>query len=201
MEFFEYLLSTYGYFAIFVILVGGIIGLPIPDEVLLAFIGFYIYKGKLTFILSIITAYTGSVIGISISYYLGYKLGLPFLQKYGPKIGITHKKVEKTQKLFEKYGAVLLFIGYFLPGIRHITGYLAGISRYSLRKFALFAFSGAFFWVIFFISLGHQAGYRWYLIEEYIIKYSIYGLLLFFITVVLIWLYYRKKQKKQQQSS
>lgn len=196
MELFEYFLSNYGYLAIILILLGGIVGLPIPDEVLLTFIGFYIYKGKLTFMLSFLSASIGAIGGISLSYYLGARLGLPFLLKYGPKIKITYKRISFVQEKFQKYGPVLLFIGFFIPGIRHVTGYVAGISRYNFKRFALYAYSGALLWVNAFLILGHELGYRWYVIEGYIVKYSLYGIVLLCLFIVGFWWYIKWKKPK-----
>lgn len=131
----HYLISHFGYFGILIALVGGIIGLPIPDETLLTFVGYYVYKGEMKFLFALLSAWIGSSIGISISYVLGVKLGIPFLKKFGPKIHITEKKINRTQVLFRKIGPALLFIGYFIPGVRHVTAYLAGISRYRFSAF------------------------------------------------------------------
>ncbi|MGO4889673.1 DedA family protein [Anaerobacillus sp. MEB173] len=190
MELFEELIITYGYFGIIVALMGGIIGLPIPDEVLLTFVGYKVYQGKMSFLLSLGSAYFGAVMGITVSYLLGQKLGLPFLHKFGPKLHITEQKIFKTQMMFHKYGPFLLFIGYFIPGVRHITGYLSGISNYGLMKFALFAYSGAFVWVFTFITMGQVLGYNWMRIEAYLVKFSIY-LVIILLIIVFIYSIYR----------
>ncbi|OLO26259.1 alkaline phosphatase [Alkalihalophilus pseudofirmus] len=191
MELFEFLIMKYGYIAIVLILMGGIVGLPIPDEVLLTLIGYYTYLGKMSYFLAILSAFIGSAIGISISYFLGAKLGLPFLMKYGPRFHISHKKIEYTQQLFHKYGPVLLFIGYFIPGIRHITGYLSGISKYRLVKFALFAYTGAFTWVFIFIALGHELGNKWFIVEKYFLKFSIYLFIILLLVVLFLIIRYK----------
>ncbi|WP_216831462.1 DedA family protein [Alkalihalobacterium elongatum] len=185
MELFEFLIMKYGYIAIIIILVGGIVGLPIPDEVLLTLIGYYTYLGKMSYVLALLSAFLGSAIGISISYFLGAKLGLPFLMKYGPRFHISHKKIDYTQRLFYKYGPILLFIGYFIPGVRHITGYLSGISKYKFTKFSLFAYTGAFAWVFIFITLGQELGSKWYIVERYFLKIG----LVLFILLILISIY------------
>ncbi len=39
-------ITQYGYLAIFCLLMFGIVGLPVPDETLLTFSGYLIYKGS-----------------------------------------------------------------------------------------------------------------------------------------------------------
>ncbi|HHY74791.1 MAG TPA: DedA family protein [Bacillus bacterium] len=190
---FIYLLEHYGYFGITFVLILGIVGLPIPDEVLLTFIGYNVFQGKLSYVSSLGSAFIGAIIGISISYFLGIKLGVPFLHKFGPRLHITEKRIETTHRLFEKFGPYLLFFGYFIPGVRHITAYLAGINAMSYKKFALFAYTGAVFWGFVFITLGRILGGNWHRVEFTISQYRVYIILLLFIVIIIaIYLYWRK---------
>lgn len=192
----HYLISHFGYFGIIIALVGGIIGLPIPDETLLTFIGYYVYKGEMKFLLALLSACIGSSIGISISYVLGVKLGIPFLKKFGPKIHITENKINRTQILFQKIGPALLFIGYFIPGVRHVTAYLAGISRFRFWTFCLYAYSGALLWSFTFIKLGLELGEKWRHVVHYAHRYSLILLIVLVILVGLIFVYFRFKKDR-----
>lgn len=156
-----YFLQEYGYIGIFLFLVLGLIGLPLPDEIMLTFLGYLTTIGQLNFFLTMISAFLGSAGGITISYLLGIWLGYPFLKKYGKKLFITRRRLRITQLLFRKYGNWLLFGGYFIPGVRHITAYLAGISHLSFWRFAVHAYAGAVCWCATFIGLGHFLGSNW----------------------------------------
>ncbi|MDT8862390.1 DedA family protein [Alkalihalobacillus sp. MEB130] len=198
MEVLKYLIFEYGYFGIFIALVGGIIGLPVPDEVLLLSIGYYAYLGRVDLLTALISSYLGSIIGITISYLLGAKLGLPFLLKYGPKFRLSHTRISKAQQLFSKRGSWLLLIGYFIPGIRHIIGYLAGISRLNFKIFMIYSYIGAFFWVLFFVLSGYELGIRWYFIKQ---SFETYKFLIYFtvsglIALAAIFFFFRRKGKK-----
>ncbi|RFB15321.1 DedA family protein [Bacillus sp. HNG] len=173
-EQFYYLLEHYGYFGLIIVLAAGIIGLPLPDEILLTYVGYTVYQGKMSYSLSLVSASIGSIIGITISYFLGIKLGIPFLRKFGPKLHLTEKRIQTTSKLFNKFGPYLLFIGYFIPGVRHITAYLAGLNYLNFKRFAIFAYSGAIFWGFTFITLGHELGKNWMKVEMMMNHYIIY---------------------------
>ena len=122
------------------------------------------------------------------------KLGLPFLHKFGPKIHLNEEKINRTKKLFEKFGPYFLFIGYFVPGVRHITAYLAGINSFSFKKFAIFAYSGAIFWSFSFITLGKVLGIEWNKVEIYMSKYSMYIIpLVVLVVIVGVMVYWRKR--------
>jgi membrane protein DedA with SNARE-associated domain len=155
------LLQEYGYIGIFLFLVLGIVGLPLPDEIMMTFIGYLSSIGRLSLIPTYVSALAGSACGITFSYFLGLRLGFPFLKKYGPKIFITRRRLRVTQVLFRKYGNWLLFAGYFIPGVRHVTAYLAGIAQIPISRFSLYAYSGAVIWCATFIGLGHILGANW----------------------------------------
>ncbi|MFD1177042.1 DedA family protein [Paenibacillus puldeungensis] len=170
----DYLICHYGYVGLFGALALGIVGLPIPDETLLAYAGYSVYQGEMNFLLTIVVAFLGSMTGITLSYVIGFKLGYPFLKKFGPKSWTEEGKIDRIHQLFVKYGSTLLFFGYFIPGIRHLTAYVAGISNIGLRKFMLFAYLGALVWSATFISIGRELGNRWYIVKIFIHRYSAY---------------------------
>ena len=88
------LIAHYGYFGIVIALAGGIVGLPIPDEFLLTFVGYNVSKG----VMSGTAAFKWDGwcdVRDALSYILGLKLGLPVLKKYGPKIRIKEHHIEK----------------------------------------------------------------------------------------------------------
>ena len=59
----------------------------------------------------------------------------------------------KTHILFEKYGPFLLIVGYFIPGVRHLTAYFAGMSNLTLWRFCLYAYGGALIWISVLLDL------------------------------------------------
>jgi membrane protein DedA with SNARE-associated domain len=51
--------------------------------------------------------------------------------------------------------------GYFIPGVRHLTAYVAGISGLRIHIFAAFAYTGGLIWSLTFISTGYLLGDKW----------------------------------------
>jgi membrane protein DedA with SNARE-associated domain len=154
-------ISAYGYEAIFTLLVLGIVGLPVPDETLLTFTGYLVYKGEMTFAGAYTAACLGSGCGITISYFLGQKLGLALLHRYGKYVHVTPKKIDQVHAWFHRVGRWTLTFGYFVPGVRHFTAYIAGTAELPYREFAVFAYSGSVIWSLTFISLGYFFGEQW----------------------------------------
>lgn len=118
-------------------------------------------RGVLGFTPVVITAVSGSLTGVSISYFIGKNIGKPAAEKYGRYIRMTPEKLLKAEKWFAKYGAAVIVFAYFVPGLRHITPYLSGITRLPYWKVMLFSAIGAFLWVNTFVYLGRFLGGNW----------------------------------------
>ncbi len=151
----------FGYAGIFSLLMLGIVGLPIPDETLLLFAGYLIYKGALHLFPTLAAAWLGTMCGISLSYGLGRAFGLYALRHHGRYIHLSEKSVNRAHDWFQRMGRWSLFFGYFLPGIRHLTAYAAGASKLELPTFAIFAYTGGLIWSAGFIVAGYFLEERW----------------------------------------
>jgi len=153
-----HLLSHYGYLGIFFLLLLGIVGLPLPDETILLFTGYLIFKGYLHPLPAASAAFLGACCGITLSYGLGRYLGFYLLQKYGRFLHISPERLAQVQAWFQRWGKWALFFGYFLVGVRHLTAFTAGSSRLQFRVFGAFAYAGACLWALSFLSLGYFLG-------------------------------------------
>ncbi|TCZ80830.1 DedA family protein [Paenibacillus albiflavus] len=167
----EALFEQYGYAFLFVGLLLEFIALPFPGELTMLYVGYLSYLGVIDGWTALLLAFTGTTLGMTVTYFVGLKVGMPFIQRVGKWVFITPSKFDKTQKWFNKRGNFLIFIGYFIPGVRHVTGYLTGILGSSFRTFATYAYSGALFWCICFIGLGYVFGSQrdnlFYAVERY----------------------------------
>lgn len=156
-----HLIDQYGYIVLFFSLMLELIIIPIPNEILMSYVGFLVYQGKLNLYLSILFGGLGGVVGVTISYWIGYKLGAPFFAKYGSKIHMGPEKIAKVSRWNKKFGKRLLVFSYFIPGVRHVTSLFSGITRISFKSYAIFAYIGVFLWVGTFITLGKIFGPQW----------------------------------------
>lgn len=151
-------LHQYGAFGLAILLAGGIVGLPIPDETLLVMSGFWMHHGDLPLIGTILAAYAGSCIGMTISYVLGLKLGMPLLHRVAPKLRISEKHIFQAEVGFLRYGKTVLIIGYYIPGLRQLSAFFAGVSKMPFRIFVTYAYTGALIWISIFLGAGYFLG-------------------------------------------
>jgi membrane protein DedA with SNARE-associated domain len=161
-------ITRYGYIGILVLLMIGIVGFAIPDEVVLTCAGFLVSKGYLAPEPTVASAFIGSMCGISLSYLFGRVLGLPIIHKYGHLAHITPESIDRMNIWYQRFGKWLLLFGYFIAGVRHLTAFTAGTTRLRLPVFALFAYTGAFLWSVTFISFGYFLGDHWTIVSKHL---------------------------------
>lgn len=188
--------AHYGGFALFFLLVFGIVGLPVPDESLLVLCGYLIYKGTLNPAGTWIGGTLGSMCGITCSYTIGRTLGIGFLHsKFGKWLHITDDRVQKVHNWFDRIGHWALFAGYYVPGVRHFTALVAGTSGLEYRHFAIFSYAGACCWVSTFLFIGYHFGEQWQQVLQAVeqhIEIAAIVLLILIVVYVLVhryWLY------------
>ena len=165
--------AQYGYSALFVLLVAGIVGLPVPDETLLTWAGFMVYRGKFELEPMLLAGFLGSACGITLSYLLGRTAGLYAVHKFGRFLRIDDSKLQRSRQWFERFGKWVLVFGYFIPGVRHFTALAAGAARLPYREFAPFAYLGALIWSTLFISVGYIFGRNWHRIVDELLEHQL----------------------------
>jgi len=154
-------LSEFGPAALFVLLAIGVLGLPLPDETLLALAGVLIGQGRLHPVATAAAALGGAMTGITLSYGLGRFAGLRLLARYGSRLHLDRGMIPRIEAWFERSGKWVLVGGYFIPGVRHLTAMVAGASRLRVGTFMVFAYGGAVLWVSCFLTIGYVVGDDW----------------------------------------
>lgn len=197
MQSIKLLLEQYGYVVLFLSLLLEFIALPLPGQTLMSYCGYLVYREKLVWGVSILISALGTIVGITISYFIGKTLGITFFKKYGCYVHMGPKTLKKVSNWFEVYGNKLLLVSYFIPGVRHVTGYFYGITNISFKKFSVYAYTGAFLWSFIFITLGKILGDQWDKINALLNHYLVFSsiILVAFILIVFICKYYRVKIK------
>jgi membrane protein DedA with SNARE-associated domain len=192
-------LNEYGSVVLFVVLALGVIALPVPEETLMIIAGTLIRYQKLELVPTFASAYAGSLCGITVSFLLGRSVGFFLLTRYGKWVGITELRLMKAHYWYEKLGKWFLFIGYFIPGVRHFTGLCAGMAKLHFKYFALFAYTGGVVWVTLFLCIGYFFGHIWMeFFEELEWNTDFLAVILIGIACILIFLYLFKKYRRER---
>jgi len=148
----------WGYAAIFAVVVLGNVGLPVPEETVLSLAGYLVWRGDLRLWLVLIVGIVSASVGDNIGYWLGRSLGGAALRRYGTRLWLSPAKLEASQRLVLKYGAVAVFVARFLPGLRFAAGPVAGITGIPAPVFFITNVLGACLYVPVVVGIGYAIG-------------------------------------------
>ncbi|EOP14412.1 MULTISPECIES: DedA family protein [Bacillus] len=184
-------IEQYGYWALFFCLWLGIIGMPIPDEMIVMSGGFVSSLGILSVIPAFLLTYLGVVSGLSLGYILGKIFGTKVLDKLMKKK--KAKYLLKSQQIVEKYGHYALVISYFIPVVRHIVPYLVGMNNMSFKTYAIYSYVIGFVWTLVYFVLGSIFGKHIEMIATLVTEYGIYFGGIVIIVSIISYVYMHKK--------
>jgi membrane-associated protein len=177
-------IEAYGYIVIALSLFFGIVGIPAPEESLLFFIGVLVVHHKLAFGQAVMSAIFGAFIGMLTAYVCGKYVGYPFIKKFGKYIGITEARWEKAKDKYTNHVRKTILFGFYMPGIRQISPYFAGITNIPFRSFFVFSLIGSILWIIPSIAAGYFAGRIFHINPAYVPYLGLLFLVLFVIYVL-----------------
>jgi membrane protein DedA with SNARE-associated domain len=186
-------ISSLGYFGVFVLMVLESMVFPMPSELVMPFAGFIAYQGKFNFWLVIFFSSLGSIVGSLLSYYAGKYLGNPFVIRYGKYFFLNVDDLKKTEHWFSKKGESTIFVARLIPVVRHLISIPAGIAKMNLTKFCVYTLIGAAIWNSILAYLGYILGKNWMLVRQYSEPFSVAAAFIILLgTVYFIYKHFKK---------
>jgi len=134
---------------------GAFVGLLVPGETALLVAGAVAGQGVINVYLLIAIAWVSAVLGDTVSFYLGHRLGRSFVLEHGDRVGITEERYVKVEDYFEKHGGKTVLIGRFLGLVRALSPFVAGSSGMRYRAFVPYSILGAGLQVTLHIMAGY----------------------------------------------
>lgn len=162
-------LEHWRYPAIFVVVVLGNVGLPVPEETVLALGGFLAERGDMRLPIVIAVGVLAAVAGDNLGYWLGRRFGRDALGKYGRYVGVTPERLARVSTLMTRYGGFAVFVARFVPGVRTLAGPVAGATGMPPLTFVVSNALGALAYVPYVVVVGYAVGYGvGHVIERYV---------------------------------
>jgi len=186
--------ASYGYIAIFGIILLESAGIPLPGETIL--IGAAVYAGShqmLDLRLIIATAAGAAILGDNIGYWLGRTLGRKALLRWGRLIGLDQRKLDLGEYLFLRHGGKIVFLGRFVAVLRVFAAVLAGANRFPPLPFLLFNVLGGIAWAVAFGTGGFLLGQSFHRVAG---PFGWLTLAAAAIALLLIWRYYKRHEER-----
>ena len=190
-------ISSWGYIAIFSFFAGGLVGIPVPDEMLLMLAGYVVFKGGLNGSAAAIAAFLGSICGITITYFLGRTGGYYLIKKLVHFFNISQDRLDHAVALIGTRGRWAMPLSYFMPGLRQATPFTAGTLGIRFSVFAAATYPAGFVWAAAFVALGYYAGEEWLNASQEIHQCLGIGALVFGVLLMGAFIVRRKYFEKQ----
>jgi membrane protein DedA with SNARE-associated domain len=154
------LVDHWGYAAIAVLVILGNVGVPVPEETVLALGGYLAWDGHLHLPLLIAVGIVSAAVGDQIGYWLGRRYGRALLERpWMVALLPTERMMVHIDAFVARHGAWAVLVARFLPGLRVLAGPVAGMSRMPFVAFTIANVVGAVLYVPFAVGLGYAAGY------------------------------------------
>lgn len=126
-----------------------------PGDTLLFVAGAFASTGVIKIYWLFIILSLAAILGDNVNYSIGKYFGEEILLK---KRWVKEKNIIKTKKFFEKNGAKTIVLARFIPIIRSVAPFVAGISEMKYKEFFWYNVIGAIIWAGSMLTLGYFFG-------------------------------------------
>jgi len=160
--------ESLGYLGIFIMTFIESTFIPIPAEITLIPAGYLVQRGEMNGLIILLISTLGTLGGSLANYYIAYFFGRRLFASKGKYFFMNKSKLDKIENFFLNHGAISVFTGRFLPGIKHFISFPAGLARMNIRSFCIYTFAGGIIWCSVLLTLGYIIGENELLIKKYL---------------------------------
>lgn len=152
-----------GYWAILLLVFLQEVGVPspVPNELVLLFSGYLVFRESLSFSVVVVSAVAGDLLGSTILYIAFYYFGEFILSKLPARFPLSRNKIDRLSLKLNRHGRYGIFVGRVSPFIRGYVSVLCGFIRFSPRRFSLILLSSAVVWSVFYVAVGYCIAPVW----------------------------------------
>lgn len=149
--------AVHGFLFLIIFLETGLVVMPfLPGDSLLFAAGLFAHPGKgLSLPILLFGLPFASVLGDTVNFHLGKWLGTKFLFKakfFKPQW------LDKTRHYYEKHGTKTIILGRFVPIVRTVAPFVAGMDAMPFSKYLPRCILGSFIWVWVCVGAGYLLG-------------------------------------------
>ena len=188
------LIDSTGYFGIYLLMLLETVFPPIPSEVIMPVAGLRASDGPMTLWGVILSGSAGAMTGNLFWYLLARWIGLArfrtFIERHGRWLTMDWLDVEKVERLFGRFGGVVVMVGRLLPTVRSVVSIPAGLVHMTLLRFFLWSAVGTAAWSGLLAAAGFILGQNFDRVDEVIGPVSsaiVAAIILFYLYRQLTW--------------
>ena len=179
-----------GYFGIALLMFAENVFPPIPSELVMPLAGFAAARGDLDLALVVLAGAAGSLLGATLWYFVGRRVGCERLKRFAAEHGrwltLSPEEIDCARDWFGRHGDKAVMAGRLVPGVRTLISVPAGIAGMRLATFLAYSAVGTALWTALLAAAGHLLEGQYQRVSGYVgpASNAVLGL-------VVVWYLYR----------
>jgi len=158
-------ISSYGYLAVFILMLAESACIPVPSELTMLFAGALsagaVAGAHLNLVLAITAGVAGNVAGSYLAWGIGVYGGRAAWHRWGRYILLRDDDIDRAERWFGRHGTKAVFFGRLLPVVRTFISLPAGLARMPAGRFGIYTLLGCIPWTAALVWTGYLVGANW----------------------------------------
>ena len=189
-------IEHFPYLGLLGLLILGTLGFPFPEDFILLLSGFLAAQNYIRPLQAFCVVYSGLLMTDFLLYSVGRKYGRKLVEHKRFQKILTENRLARLEKKFRKWGALVVFFGRHLLGLRAQIFLVAGLMGMSRKKFIMADGTSALFTITLWGGLGYIGGNQVQAIKEEIINIRQIGMVILLVVAGSILLFRHIKKKR-----
>ncbi len=199
----QHFIATYGYLAVFVLMLAESACVPVPSELIMTFGGALaagaVPGTHLNLIGVILAGTVGNVAGSYVAWAVGRYGGQPALRRWGRRLRLREHDLDRAIAWFDRHGAKAVLIGRVLPVVRTFISLPAGIAGMPALRFGIYTTIGSIPWTAALAAAGYAVGKNWEsIVNAFRGPTYVVAAVVVVAIVVVVWRYVRRRRAEDR---
>lgn len=152
-------LARYGLPIVFMVVLLGALGLPVPAGPMVGIVGLMAFSGLFDALLAAVGIVCAALVGDLLLFELGRRVDPVWLDQHGSKLGLSEKNRYRVEHLFQRWGSLTLILTRSLVAhVSAVVSLMAGASTMSRARYALNCLIGRLAWLVIYFGFGYFVG-------------------------------------------
>ena len=151
-------IAHFQYLGLFILLILGTLGLPFPEDGILILAGILTARSVTKILPTFLVIYPGLLITDLLLYSVGRKYGRKLIEHKKFQRMISPQRLMKLEERFTRWGALVVFFGRHLFGVRAQIFLAAGVMRMPWKKFLIVDAASVLITITLWGGLGYVGG-------------------------------------------
>lgn len=202
MNFIGNLISEYGLYAMFLIILMEYACFPVSSEIILPLSGAVASAGNINFFVILPLSILAGLLGTGICFIAGWFGGGAILRVITRRFPKSRKAIEGAEERFRLYGSSAVCIGRVIPLIRTYIAIIAGTAKMNPVTYFSASALGIAVWNTLLIGLGFILRENYKAVADYYLRYkhNLLPVIILLSALFLLNLIYRKTKSKKHAS-